>query len=228
KTITDDLGPNWRDSLEYFEEKPFAAASIGQVHFGQLKDGREVAMKIQYPGIAKSIKSDVNNIMTALSLSNALPEGLFPEHLIEVMSRELAWECDYIREANCARKFQQLLKDHPFFCVPDVIDELSGERVLTTTLVSGFPLDKATDLSQELRNEVCLKASEHAEPCRVNGGVDSCGPPTLQSLLKCKRWWAKHCIVRPAWLAKVFLALNFSFFNSLHWSQYNHKLPCFC
>ncbi|MEQ2174968.1 hypothetical protein GOODEAATRI_013222, partial [Goodea atripinnis] len=90
---------------------------------------------------------------------------------------------------------RQLLKDHPFFCVPDVIDELSRERVLTTTLVSGFPLDKATDLPQELRNEVCLKASEHAEPCRVNGGVDSCGPPTLQSLLKCKRWWAKHCII---------------------------------
>ncbi|XP_016531801.1 atypical kinase ADCK3, mitochondrial isoform X1 [Poecilia formosa] len=155
KIITNDLGPNWRDSLEYFEEKPFAAASIGQVHFGRLKDGREVAMKIQYPGIAKSIKSDVNNIMTALSLSNALPEGLFPEHLIEVMSRELAWECDYIREANCARKFQQLLKDHPFFYVPDVIDELSRERVLTTTLVSGFPLDKATDLPQELRNEIC-------------------------------------------------------------------------
>ncbi|XP_036006294.1 atypical kinase COQ8A, mitochondrial isoform X2 [Fundulus heteroclitus] len=155
KTITNDLGPNWRDSLESFEEKPFAAASIGQVHFGRLKDGREVAMKIQYPGIAKSIKSDVNNIMTALSLSNALPEGLFPEHLIEVMSRELAWECDYIREANCARKFQQLLKDHPFFYVPDVIDELSNERVLTTTLVSGFPLDKATDLPQELRNEIC-------------------------------------------------------------------------
>uniref|UniRef100_A0A7N6AVS8 Atypical kinase COQ8A, mitochondrial n=1 Tax=Anabas testudineus TaxID=64144 RepID=A0A7N6AVS8_ANATE len=150
-----DLGPNWRDNLEYFEEKPFAAASIGQVHLARLKDGREVAMKIQYPGVAKSIDSDVNNIMTALSLSNALPEGLFPEHLIEVMSRELALECDYIREAKCAKKFQELLKDHPFFYVPDVIDELSSPHVLTTTLVPGFPLDQATDLPQELRNEIC-------------------------------------------------------------------------
>ncbi|XP_041828393.1 atypical kinase COQ8A, mitochondrial [Melanotaenia boesemani] len=155
KVISNDLGPNWRDNLESFEEKPFAAASIGQVHLGRLKDGREVAMKIQYPGIAKSIDSDVNNIMTALNLSNALPEGLFPEHLIEVMSRELALECDYIREANCCRKFQELLKDHPFFYVPDVIDELSSKNVLTTTLVTGFPLDRATDLSQELRNEIC-------------------------------------------------------------------------
>ncbi|KAM9707465.1 atypical kinase COQ8A, mitochondrial isoform 1-T1 [Menidia menidia] len=155
KVISSDLGPNWRDALEYFEEKPFAAASIGQVHLGRLKDGREVAMKIQYPGISKSIDSDVNNIMTALSLSNALPEGLFPEHLIEVMSRELALECDYIREANCTKTFQELLRDHPFFTVPDVIEELSNERVLTTTLVHGFPLDRATNLTQELRNEIC-------------------------------------------------------------------------
>eukprot|EP00064_Thunnus_orientalis_P021304 superscaffoldBa00006378_g21464 len=159
KAISSDLGPNWRDKLEYFEEKPFAAASIGQVHLARLKDGREVAMKIQYPGVAKSIDSDVNNIMTALSLSNALPEGLFPEHLIEVMSRELALECDYIREAKCAKKFQELLKDHPFFYVPDVIDELSSQHVLTTTLVPGFPLDQATDLSQELRNEIINSAA---------------------------------------------------------------------
>nr|XP_019953407.1 PREDICTED: atypical kinase COQ8A, mitochondrial-like [Paralichthys olivaceus] len=155
KAISSDLGPNWRDQLEYFEEKPFAAASIGQVHLARLKDGREVAMKIQYPGVAKSIDSDVNNIMTALSLSNVLPEGLFPEHLIEVMSRELALECDYVREAKCARKFQELLTGHPFFYVPDVIDELSSLHVLTTALVPGFPLDQATDLSQELRNEIC-------------------------------------------------------------------------
>ena len=105
KAISSDLGPSWRDKLEYFEEKPFAAASIGQVHLGRLKDGREVAMKIQvrkvkektgpwvqhsyansnkttqlylllqYPGVAKSINSDVNNIMTALRLSDVLPQG---------------------------------------------------------------------------------------------------------------------------------------------------------
>ncbi|XP_061599861.1 atypical kinase COQ8A, mitochondrial isoform X1 [Cololabis saira] len=155
KVVEKDLGSGWRDELQDFEEKPFAAASIGQVHLGRLKDGREVAMKIQYPGIARSIRSDVNNIMTALSLSNALPEGLFPEHLIEVMSRELALECDYIREAGCCRKFQQLLRGDSFFLVPDVIDQLSNRRVLTTTLVSGFPLDRAVDLPQELRNEIC-------------------------------------------------------------------------
>ncbi|XP_029606864.1 atypical kinase COQ8A, mitochondrial isoform X4 [Salmo trutta] len=155
KSINNDLGPNWRDKLDSFEERPFAAASIGQVHLAKMKDGREVAMKIQYPGVAKSIDSDINNLMTLLTMSNALPEGLFPEHLIEVMSRELALECDYIREAKCAKKFQELLKDHPFFYVPDVIDELSSHAVLTTELVPGFPLDQAEQLSQELKNEIC-------------------------------------------------------------------------
>uniref|UniRef100_A0A8B9SCN7 Atypical kinase COQ8A, mitochondrial n=1 Tax=Apteryx owenii TaxID=8824 RepID=A0A8B9SCN7_APTOW len=155
KTLNNDLGPNWRDMLESFEERPFAAASIGQVHLARLKNGKEVAMKIQYPGVAQSINSDVNNLMTVLSMSNILPEGLFPEHLIEVLSRELALECDYQREAACAKKFQELLKDHPFFYVPRVVDELCSQHVLTTELVSGFPLDQAVGLSQEIRNEIC-------------------------------------------------------------------------
>ncbi|XP_041660962.1 atypical kinase COQ8A, mitochondrial isoform X2 [Cheilinus undulatus] len=155
KALNSDLGPNWRDKLESFEERPFAAASIGQVHLARMKDGREVAMKIQYPGVAQSINSDVNNLMTVLNMSNALPEGLFPEHLIDVMRKELALECDYIREAQCAKKFRELLKDHPFFYVPEVIEELSSSHVLTTELVSGFPLDQAESLTQELKNEIC-------------------------------------------------------------------------
>ncbi|XP_045716147.1 atypical kinase COQ8A, mitochondrial [Phyllostomus hastatus] len=155
KTLNNDLGPNWRDKLEYFEERPFAAASIGQVHLARMKGGREVAMKIQYPGVAQSINSDVNNLMAVLNMSNMLPEGLFPEHLIDVLRRELALECDYEREAACARKFRELLKDHPFFYVPEIVDELCSPHVLTTELVTGFPLDQAEDLSQEIRNEIC-------------------------------------------------------------------------
>uniref|UniRef100_UPI0037E74B43 atypical kinase COQ8A, mitochondrial isoform X2 n=1 Tax=Semicossyphus pulcher TaxID=241346 RepID=UPI0037E74B43 len=156
KALNSDLGFNWRDKLESFEERPFAAASIGQVHLARMKDGREVAMKIQYPGVAQSINSDVNNLMTVLNMSNALPEGLFPEHLIDVMRKELALECDYIREAQCAKKFRELLKDHPFFYVPEVIEELSSSHVLTTELVPGFPLDQAEGLTQDLKNEICL------------------------------------------------------------------------
>ncbi|XP_032504833.1 atypical kinase COQ8A, mitochondrial isoform X1 [Phocoena sinus] len=155
KTLNNDLGPSWRDKLEYFEERPFAAASIGQVHLARMKGGREVAMKIQYPGVAQSISSDVHNLMAVLNMSNMLPEGLFPEHLIDVLRRELTLECDYQREAACARRFRELLKDHPFFYVPEIVDELCSPHVLTTELVSGFPLDQAEGLSQEIRNEIC-------------------------------------------------------------------------
>lgn len=155
KTLNNDLGPQWRDKLEYFEERPFAAASIGQVHLARMKGGREVAMKIQYPGVAQSINSDVNNLMAVLNMSNMLPEGLFPEHLIDVLRRELALECDYQREAAYAKKFRELLKHHPFFYVPEIVDELCSPHVLTTELITGFPLDQAEGLSQEVRNEIC-------------------------------------------------------------------------
>ncbi|XP_073469220.1 atypical kinase COQ8B, mitochondrial-like isoform X2 [Aquarana catesbeiana] len=76
KVLEEELGPDWRDKLAYFfEERPFAAASIGQVHLTKLLDGREVAMMIQYPGIAQSIKSDVDNLLSVLKMSLVLPDG---------------------------------------------------------------------------------------------------------------------------------------------------------
>uniref|UniRef100_A0A3Q3W044 ABC1 atypical kinase-like domain-containing protein n=1 Tax=Mola mola TaxID=94237 RepID=A0A3Q3W044_MOLML len=154
KVLEEDLGPGWRDKLSSFEEKPFAAASIGQVHHGVLKDGREIAMKIQYPGVAESIRSDINNLMSVLKMSVVLPEGLFADSSLEVLQRELAWECDYKREAECAKKFRSLLEGDEFFQVPEVIDELSGNRVLAMELVQGVPLDRCVDLDQETRNQI--------------------------------------------------------------------------
>ncbi|XP_053329124.1 atypical kinase COQ8B, mitochondrial [Spea bombifrons] len=149
-----ELGRGWRDRLASFEERPFAAASIGQVHLARLLDGREVAMKIQYPGIAQSINSDVDNLLAVLKMSVAIPEGLFADNSVQVLQRELSWECDYKREARCAKRFRQLLEGDPFFSVPQVIDEFTTERVLTMELVSGVPLDQCVSLAQETRNEI--------------------------------------------------------------------------
>uniref|UniRef100_A0A4W6DM13 Coenzyme Q8B n=1 Tax=Lates calcarifer TaxID=8187 RepID=A0A4W6DM13_LATCA len=156
KVLEEELGPGWREKLSSFEDKPFAAASIGQVHHGVLKDGREIAMKIQYPGVAESIHSDINNLMSVLKMSVVLPEGLFADSSLEVLQRELAWECDYKREAECAKKFRSLLEGDEFFQVPEVIDELSGKRVLAMELVQGVPLDRCVDLDQETRNQICF------------------------------------------------------------------------
>lgn len=102
KVLEEDLGPDWQEKLSSFDERPFAAASIGQVHHGVLKDGREIAVKVQvfshtlfcltvfilihiilrgyyfswqYPGVAESIHSDINNLMSVLKMSVVLPEG---------------------------------------------------------------------------------------------------------------------------------------------------------
>ncbi|XP_068766635.1 atypical kinase COQ8B, mitochondrial [Struthio camelus] len=155
QVLAEELGPAWREKMSAFEETPFAAASIGQVHLGVLRDGTEVAVKIQYPGIAQSIRSDVDNLLSLLKMSVALPEGLFADNTLQVLQKELEWECDYHREAGCARTFRQLLRDDPFFAVPRVIDELTTARVLSMELVSGVPLDRCLELSQDVRDEIC-------------------------------------------------------------------------
>ncbi|XP_036414820.1 atypical kinase COQ8B, mitochondrial [Colossoma macropomum] len=154
KVLEEELGSGWREKLLSFQDKPFAAASIGQVHHAVLPDGREVAMKIQYPGVAESIKSDINNLMSVLKLSIVLPDGLFADSSLEVLQRELAWECDYKREAACAKRFRALLEGDPMFKVPKVIDELTTTRVITMELVNGVPLDSCVDLDQETRNKI--------------------------------------------------------------------------
>lgn len=157
KVLEEELGADWREKLSSFEERPFAAASIGQVHHGVLTDGREVAMKIQYPGVAESIHSDVNNLMSVLKMSVVLPEGLFADSSLDVLQRELAWECDYKREAECAKRFRSLLEGETFFHVPQVFDELCGRRVLAMELVSGVPLDRCIELDQDTRNQICFR-----------------------------------------------------------------------
>ena len=97
--LAQNLGSDWRDLFTQFEEVPVAAASIGQVHKAVFRPtGQEVAVKVQYPGVAKSIDSDLNNLSILLTASRLLPKGLFLEKTIANARTELAWECDYIRE----------------------------------------------------------------------------------------------------------------------------------
>lgn len=83
--------------------------------------------------------------------------GLFADNSLEVLQRELAWECDYKREAECAKKFRSMLAGNEYFQIPKVIDELSGRRVLAMDLVQGVPLDRCVDLDQETRNDISYK-----------------------------------------------------------------------
>lgn len=156
KVLNTELGSKWKTELVDFDTKPFAAASIGQVHQGILKDGKKVAIKIQYPGVDTSINSDIDNIVALLKLGNVLPPGLHMEQFIDVSRRELAWEVDYIREAKCSKRFRELLQNDDSFYVPEVIDSLSTKRVLTTEFVYGSSLDKNTKWDKKITNKICL------------------------------------------------------------------------
>ena len=153
KVIAADLGPDWRELFQEFEDKPIAAASIGQVHEATLKDGKPVAVKVQYPGVADSISSDLNNLSLLLTASRLLPKGLYLEKTIANARTELAWECDYIREAQGAKKFRELLADETdIFAVPEIIDEASGKRVLTMEMMEGVAVTKIYDFTQEQKD----------------------------------------------------------------------------
>ncbi|KAJ5248931.1 Protein ABC1 [Penicillium chermesinum] len=153
KVLTDNLGPKWRDLFSSFDEIPMAAASIGQVHSAVLKKtGKPVAVKVQYPGVADSIDSDLNNLSILLTASRLLPRGLYLDKTIANARVELAWECDYLREAECAARFRQLLRDDPVFVVPEIIPEASGEQVLTMEMLEGVAVTKIQDFSQEQRD----------------------------------------------------------------------------
>lgn len=154
KVLSDNLGPNWRDLFQSFEELPMAAASIGQVHGAVLKStGQRVAVKVQYPGVANSIDSDLNNLSLLLTASRLLPKGLYLDKTIANARTELAWECDYIREAECARRFRDLLKDETdVFSVPAIMDEASGKQVLTMERMEGVAVTKIHDFTQEQKD----------------------------------------------------------------------------
>ena len=119
------------DKFEFFDEKPFAAASIGQVHLAQVKGAQDkVAVKIQYPGVAESIQSDIDNLMGILNVAQLLPKGMYADNVVRVLKVELLDECDYLREAQCMLKFSKILQNDSVFSVPKVNTDLSTKNIL--------------------------------------------------------------------------------------------------
>lgn len=154
KVLVRNLGAEWRDLFSNFEEKPFAAASIGQVHKATLKsNGKDVAVKVQYPGVRNSIDSDLNNLSLLLTASQLLPKGLFLDKTIANARTELGWECDYEREAKACIRFQGLVHDEPdTFAVPTIYTEASGADILTAEFMHGTAVTKIKDLTQSERD----------------------------------------------------------------------------
>jgi len=162
KTVESHLGVGWKDSLTRFDPEPLAAASIGQVHLATVRDpddpegarSLDVCMKIQYPGVARSIHSDIDNLMRLVSLTDILPKGLYVEHAVAVAKEELTLECDYEYERESQTRMARLLEDDPHWHVPRVIPALCSEGVITTEYAPGVAIDKAADLPQDERDYI--------------------------------------------------------------------------
>lgn len=147
-------GEGWDRHFERFSFTPMAAASIGQVHFGQRKDGRKIAVKIQYPGIRRSIDSDVDNVASLLRVSGLLQKSLDIKPLLDEAKKQLHDEADYRREGACMMQFSSLLADADEFMVPEMHDDLTTENILAMTRLDGDAVETLTHLPQAERDRI--------------------------------------------------------------------------
>ena len=152
KVLRAEWGADWRKRFRRFEATPVAAASIGQVHRATLPDGRVVAIKVQYPGIAASIDADVDNVATLLRMTGLLSATLDIAPLLVEAKRQLHEEADYHREAAQLRRYAAMLADEPSFVVPGLVDDLCGPRVLAMDFVNGAPIEALLDAPQGSRD----------------------------------------------------------------------------
>jgi predicted unusual protein kinase regulating ubiquinone biosynthesis (AarF/ABC1/UbiB family) len=150
--IVDELGEAPERVFARWDAWPFAAASIGQVHRAITRDGKAVAVKVQYPGIAQSITSDLRNVALLRRIVTAAFPGMDTQSFIEELSERLREEVDYLREAENQELFAQYYEGHPVIHVPHVVSELSTVRVLTSELVIGARFEKVLQWDQHERD----------------------------------------------------------------------------
>jgi predicted unusual protein kinase regulating ubiquinone biosynthesis (AarF/ABC1/UbiB family) len=147
KLIEDDLGERLGDVFAEFDDEAVAAASIGQVYRAQLKDGRIVAVKVQYPGVAQAVRADLQNLGLIMRVAKRMAPGMDAKAMTREIRERLTDELDYEHEAQQHRAFARSWRGHPFIYVPPVVTELCSEHVLVSEWVdgTGFEEVKAGD-----------------------------------------------------------------------------------
>ena len=152
RKVKDVLEEEWEEEpeslFESFEQEAAAAASIGQVHRAVLPDGRQVAVKIQYPGVAQAHRADMQNAGMIMRLAKALVPGLDAKAAAGELKERVLEELDYEYEGQNQRTFARAYRGHPFIYVPDVVSRLSRNRVLVTEWVDGAGFEEVKQLPQ--------------------------------------------------------------------------------
>jgi predicted unusual protein kinase regulating ubiquinone biosynthesis (AarF/ABC1/UbiB family) len=138
KILAEELGPRWRRKFISFDDKPAAAASIGQVHRAVWRDGRPAAVKIQYPGAAEALVSDLNQVSRVGRVAAGWIPGLDIKPILDELKARMVEELDYHLEAKTQARFAKVFRDDPVFAIPDVL--ASSERVIVSEWLEGVPL----------------------------------------------------------------------------------------
>lgn len=149
-----EWGSDWRRQFRWFNPRPIAAASIGQVHKALIRDGEELAIKVQYPGVARSIDSDVDNVMTLLRVAGFAPPELEIEKLLAVAKQQLHEEADYHREGEQMELYRRMLEGEDGFVVPRLHEGLTRGSILAMSFEEGVSIERLDEETPERRDEV--------------------------------------------------------------------------
>ena len=152
KLLREELGENPASVFAEFEEEAFAAASIGQVHRAVTREGRAVAVKVQYPGVAEAVDTDLRNLTLLLPLVKRLAPGLDVKAVYAELRERIAEELDYELEAQNQRAVARAHRGHPFAHVPEVHTDLSTRRVLVTDLIAGARFEEVKTRDEATRD----------------------------------------------------------------------------
>jgi predicted unusual protein kinase regulating ubiquinone biosynthesis (AarF/ABC1/UbiB family) len=154
RVLEEEYGERLDDVFETFDPVPVAAASIGQVYKARMHDGRDVAVKVQYPGVNNAVRADMQNLGMILRLMKSIAPGIDPKALgAEVRSR-IEEELDYELEAQNQRTLARIFRGHPFIAVPEVVTSLSHERVVVSEFVGGRGFEEIKQLDQAERDRI--------------------------------------------------------------------------
>jgi predicted unusual protein kinase regulating ubiquinone biosynthesis (AarF/ABC1/UbiB family) len=154
KVLESEYGDKLENVFETFDPVPVAAASIGQVYKARLDDGRCVAVKVQYPGVAEAVRADLQNLGLILRLMKSIAPGLDVRAVAGEVRDRIGEELDYELEAQNQRTMARAFRDHPFIVVPDVVTSLSHERVVVTEFVDGRGFEEFKQLPAPERNRI--------------------------------------------------------------------------
>jgi len=157
KVLKEQWGNDWRRQFKWFNPRPIAAASIGQVHKAMTREGQELAIKVQYPGVAKSIDSDVDNVMTLLRVAGFAPPELEIDRLLSAAKKQLHEEADYHREGEQMELYRKRLEGEQGFVVPRLHQELTREHILAMSYEEGSSIEVLDEEPPEQRNAVMTR-----------------------------------------------------------------------